>query len=231
MIKSILSHFSPGQVRERVTGLFREKRCPLCRSVHKETSFLCPSCSSGIERSPRDREFEKHYGMFHFSNIYCYASYSGTMREMITAWKFNSRLEFSSVFGCMMKELGTKIPEEPLPELIIPVPLHRSRLLKRGFNQSLVLAESLSDSTGIPVGLSALKRVRKTIAQSTLSGSERRENLLKAFTADNEIVSGKRILLVDDVFTTGSTADECARTLLDSGAAEVEVMVLALALF
>ncbi len=228
MLGSLLSHFSPLRALERIRYALGDKRCPLCRSVHQEAGFLCAVCSAEIDLTHPNLSAQDN--IFHFSKIYYYGIYSGALQKMITAWKFNNRMEFSSVFAEMVEELGSRLPEKSRPELVIPVPLHRSRLRTRGFNQSLILGKKLANNIDIPLAVNALCRIRKTPPQTTLSGNERRENLSRAFVADPTQISGKRIMLVDDVLTTGSTADECARALIESGASGVEVMVLARAL-
>jgi ComF family protein len=113
-------------------------------------------------------------------------------------------------------------------ELIIPVPLHRSRLRARGMNQSLVLARLIFRSSAEKIRPSVLIRIKNTRSQTDLSGDERRQNLRGVFAVNpKKAVAGKRILLVDDVFTTGTTVDECAKTLKKQHAAEILVWTLA----
>jgi len=110
------------------------------------------------------------------------------------------------------------------PDLVIPVPLHVKRLRKRGFNQALLVAELLAQEWRIPLHRQAMKRMRWTEPQINLAAELRRENVKGAFTVpDTALVAGKRVLLVDDVFTTGSTVDECARMLKKAGATDVLV--------
>jgi ComF family protein len=112
-------------------------------------------------------------------------------------------------------------------EFIVPVPLHRSRERTRGFNQAKVLAKMLSRRTGTPL-LDCLARIRRTPTQTRFDRVERMENLLNAFKMrKNNSVQGKELILVDDVFTTGSTANECARILKKAGAVSVRVLTIA----
>jgi ComF family protein len=113
-------------------------------------------------------------------------------------------------------------------DVIIPVPLHVSRLRWRGFNQSQHLALSLASAAGIPLDSFILERVRPTRPQVQLNEAERRRNVARAFhVARPERVRGRRVLLIDDVYTTGATVDECSRVLLRNGCAHVDVLVLA----
>jgi ComF family protein len=111
-------------------------------------------------------------------------------------------------------------------DLIVPVPLHRHRLKERGFNQSLLLARSIAGNFDMPVDFESLRRIRETGPQVNLGGAERADNVKGAFAAGDS-VKGKKVLLIDDVLTTGSTVRECAKTLLGKGALEVAVYTAA----
>jgi ComF family protein len=115
-------------------------------------------------------------------------------------------------------------------ELIVPVPLHYFRLVRRGFNQSAWLTAALSRSSGVPMSVDALKRVRATPIQGGLSAEGRRRNVQGAFrvrASRTKLVRERRILLVDDVLTTGATAEACSRVLKRAGARCVDVLTLA----
>jgi ComF family protein len=112
--------------------------------------------------------------------------------------------------------------------LLIPVPLHVKRLRERGFNQSLLLADKLGKKHKLPVSFSLLKRHKFTLTQTGLNKTEREENIKGAFVVtDKKKVSDENIILVDDVYTTGATINECAKTLLKTGAQKVAVLTLA----
>lgn len=127
---------------------------------------------------------------------------------------------------------GILLARCPLPvyayDRIVPVPLHPKRLRWRGFNQALLLARPLSKHTGTPIDAHSLRRLRATRPQVELTGAERRNNVARAFVVTRpRAIRGRRILLVDDVYTTGSTVEECSRALLAAGARVVDVLVLA----
>lgn len=157
-----------------------------------------------------------------------YGAYGGLLRELLTGFKFNGRLGL----GGLVQALAVQAWErqgadwEP-PGLIVPVPLHETRLAGRGFNQSLEAARGLGRRLGAPVSAQALARVRATRPQTGLSAVERRSNIRDAFAAQEDLVNGRTVLLVDDIMTTGGTLRECARALARAGAVEVRVLVLA----
>jgi ComF family protein len=129
--------------------------------------------------------------------------------------------------------LGTLLAERyPFPRevVLVPVPLHPRRLRKRGFNQALLLARALAQSRGLPVAARAIRRVRDTRAQPGLAAIERRRNLADAFVlAAPDAVGGRHVVLIDDVLTTGATADACARVLRAGGARRVDVYTVGVA--
>jgi ComF family protein len=120
------------------------------------------------------------------------------------------------------------LPDAMDIDVIMPVPLHPARLREREYNQSLLLADQLGRHTRKPVSTSILLRVLATDPQTTLSRHERLQNLRRAFSVSSpETVAGQRILLVDDVFTTGTTLNECAKVLLAAGAESVDALTAA----
>jgi ComF family protein len=113
-------------------------------------------------------------------------------------------------------------------DLLVPVPLHAGRLRERGFNQSLLLAAEISTTTGIPCEKRLLLKVKSTVPQIHLSGSQREKEIKGAFRVSCEDrIQRKTVLLIDDVFTTGATVNECSKVLLASGAQRVDVLTLA----
>jgi len=123
--------------------------------------------------------------------------------------------------------LGQALPRDSAYDAIVPMPLHWRKRWQRGFNQAALLAREISKRTHIPVE-NALRRVRNTAAQAGLTNAKRRKNVSGAFRAKkNAKLAGKRVLLIDDVMTTGATAATCARALKLAGAAEVTLLTLA----
>jgi len=165
--------------------------------------------------------------VFLFNRARSALSYSGRIPFLICAFKYGrdlstlSSLAFIATQSRAYKELKT-------PDIIIPVPLHKKRLQQRGFNQALLLAQAIFPQWKKRIDYHALVRHQNTIAQTNLNHAQRKSNVSGAFLVKNpKMVESRRILLVDDVFTTGSTANECSKNLLSAGATEVEVFTLA----
>ncbi len=151
--------------------------------------------------------------------------YAAPVDYLIQRLKYNNTLSLAALLGKLMAEhIG--LQEGPLPERIIPVPLHPHRLWERGYNQSLELARPIADALGIPLDFASCRRIRHTDTQSALSAHTRRKNVRGVF-AINENLDAGHVAIVDDVMTTGSTAWELASTLRKAGVISVEVWACA----
>jgi len=155
-----------------------------------------------------------------------YGQYEGVLKQLIFEFKYRRRPEIAGFLGKKMTETLENL-QWPSFDYIVPVPLHRERLGERGYNQALLLAKVVSKNTGIPISC-CLVRKKATEHQTLLDKRLRRQNLEEAFNADLRAdLSGKRILLLDDVYTTGSTADACTNALIYAGAKEIYVLTCA----
>jgi len=156
--------------------------------------------------------------------------YDGPARDMVLGLKFQRRRELALPMGRWMARAGREFFEGS--PLVVPVPLHRFRLWQRRFNQSADLARAFARSAGLEVSVTALKRNRRTKAQVGLDAKERHKNVRGAFVlagAEAQNISGRPVILIDDVLTTGSTVSACTRVLRRAGAARVDVLTFALA--
>lgn len=157
--------------------------------------------------------------------------YEGASRDLIHAFKYHSKTYLRRPLALLTIERLSEFIQSRRPDLIMPVPLHRKKLSSRGFNQAVLLGEILSQRLRIPLDRRNLQRIRWTEPQVNLAEHDRRTNVKGAFSIqDSVLVSGRRVLLVDDVLTTGSTADECGKVLKAAGAADVTVVTVARAL-
>jgi ComF family protein len=166
-----------------------------------------------------------------FSAARSFGYYTGEMATLIQGLKFQGRRNLTALLAPLLARTLSESWEREEFDLIVPVPLHPRRRRNRGYNQSGLLAQALSAQIAVPFGDRALRRIRPTLPQVGLSNPQRLENVRKAFVCpDPPKVSGKRILLVDDVITTGATTASAAQALLRAGCFRVSVLTVARAL-
>jgi ComF family protein len=149
-------------------------------------------------------------------------------RALVHALKYGDRLDLAPMMGRWISNAGRELLAET--DALVPVPLHWRRQWARRFNQSAMLAAAVAKETGVPIAFGALKRIKATAQQVGLSQTERATNIQGAFKVPEDgkaAVAGRRLVLVDDVLTSGATVEGCARALLRSGAANVDVLVFA----
>ncbi len=146
------------------------------------------------------------------------------IRHLITGLKFGAQFKNARLLGNLLADHVGKAAEKP--DCIIPVPLHKARYHERGFNQALEIARTVSKSLGIPVDYASCGRHKDTPHQTGLSAKKRRQNLRRAFSVQNSI-QAQHIAIIDDVMTTGSTANALATELKKAGASRVDVWVCA----
>ena len=157
-----------------------------------------------------------------FDEAFCYGAYEGTLRKLIHLFKYSGMRRLAAPLGAL---LADALPRDRQFDVVTAVPLHWRRRWQRGFNQSKLLAQAIARRRGIPA-MNVLGRASATRAQAGLSNAQRRENVAGAFRARRR-VAGLRVLLVDDVMTTGATAGACARALKQAGAKSVALAALA----
>lgn len=222
---------------EKVLDLLYPPRCPVCHDILQPgRTFICDSCVQYLPfvREPvckkcgkplesdeeelcfdcqkLEHEFTQGIGVFLYDDI---------MRKSLHYFKYQGRVEYGEFYArCMWKHARPMI-EVWKPEVIVPVPVHKMRYRERGYNQAEVVADRFSKIAGIPVEKGYIIRREKTRAQKDLTPEERRENLQKAFEPGKRAVDCKRILLIDDIYTTGSTMDAVSKILREGGAEEI----------
>jgi ComF family protein len=163
-------------------------------------------------------------GLTGFDAAFAYGCYEAVLREMVHLLKYGGVRSLASPMGAF---LAAALPRNQRFDMVLPMPMHWMRRWRRGFNQAELLAAEVSKRTGISLA-SPVRRIRSTPPQAGLSRARRRENMSGAFAmARRADVKGKRVLLVDDVLTTGATASACAGVLKKAGAKYVAVLAVA----
>lgn len=154
--------------------------------------------------------------------------YDGPGRELIHSFKYDYKTHLRRPLAILTADALTGFVTSLKPDLLVPVPLHVKRLRSRGFNQAVLIGEMLAAEWGISMERRVLQRIRWTEPQINLAAGQRKTNVKGAFAvADAEAVKNRTVLLFDDVYTTGSTVDECAKVLKRSGAGKVIVVTVA----
>lgn len=230
-------------LREFFLDLLFPRRCPVCdRPVAPFGSLVCASCEQtfqyikqpcclkcGKPLAQEEQEYchdcsvHRHYfdrGMALFE----YKSISGSLYR----FKYKGRQEYAAYYAFRMAENCKRFIEECRPDALVPVPIHKSRRYRRGYNQAEVLARELSVLTGIPVVTDLILRVHKTAPMKDLSAAERQNNLKKAFKICRNDVKLSTIIIIDDIYTTGSTIDAMSIELRKAGVERIYFMTLAI---
>ena len=166
--------------------------------------------------------------MHRFAKAYSMGLYAGPLRELIHHYKYGGKVHLKDDLVTLLLERTGFVAEGRCYDALVHVPIHQSKVAAREFDQSRVLARELARRTAIPHLAETLERIRATPAQVGLRQVERRRNVRGAFRVSQpEAIENKRLLLVDDVMTSGATVNECTRVLQRAGATRVEVVTLA----
>lgn len=191
------------------------KKCgiPLAKTI-SDNGIICMDCLDGKKKK-------------YFRLSRAMIEYDKSSKKIVLDFKFLDHLENKKLLVNWLEIAGKDIFNEGV-DLILPVPLHYTRVFERKYNQSAILAKELAKRKGIDIDFGCLKRCKKTQPQVMCSGKNRKKNVKGAFEViDNSKIKGKRIVLVDDVYTTGSTLRECAKALLKAGAKSVDTLTIA----
>lgn len=212
-------------------------RCPVCDCIldsgelihekcHRKLFFVKEPCCARCGR-PVDSDREEYcfdcskQGLRSFVQGKSLFIYKGAIKETMYRFKYSNKREYGNFFASEVVKNYSKWIKQKEIQAIVPVPMYRKKKRIRGYNQAEVFAKALSAQTGIPVETNIVTRVRDTKPLKLLNPEERKNNLKNAFQGINNIVKYDYILLVDDIYTTGSTAEAVSRELLKMGAKEV----------
>lgn len=219
-------------------SLFFPKYCMACNNaLVKGEHLICIRCDYEIPKTDSHLDKQNYVAIKFFGKIrltdavaYLKFSKSGKVQRLLHRLKYDNRPEIGELIGRKYGQELTACAFEKAYDIIVPVPLHKSKLRRRGYNQSTAFGKGLSETTGLLLRDDLLKRNVKTSTQTRKSRMERWKNVEHIFVVpDAAAVKDKRILLVDDVITTGATIESCAQELLDAGCASVGVAAIAAA--
>ena len=224
-----------------VADIFYPRCCPVCQKIlADQRRMICPECEKElrpighprcykcgkpIETGEYCRDCQKHRHVYEQGRgIFVY---DGIMRRSVTRYKYYGCREYGDFYARAMYRYAQKELREWKPDLIVPVPVHRSKERQRGFNQAALLAEKIAEGLSLPVNTRGLRRIHSTAPQKKLGKYERGENLKHAFVADARYLQGvRRAFLIDDIYTTGSTVNYCAGALKQAGIEKVWFLTL-----
>ncbi len=234
-----------GNIKKRLQELLfpEPAQCCFCLQQSQQGQF-CASCWQQLSMADK-QEFCRKCGRIltnekvcpeclGFKGAYSFAravgEYQGIYREILYQYKYIGKQSLARPMGRLMADTVLADSRYAGTQLIVPIPLAPSKYAQRKFNQSELLAWEVGNCLGLPVQVDLLKRVRDTLTQAKLTRAERRANLVGAFRVQHELAQllmGKKLLLVDDVLTTGTTISEATRVLMANGAKEVVVLTWA----
>lgn len=225
LLKHVIDFILP--VRCRTCGVHSETDAPLCSTCWSKIQFItepaCERCGAPLHFIGAEciscPSFDPSW-----DRVYAATVYNDCSKKLILRFKHGGCTELSALFG---QWITYRLPHDLIIDHIIPVPLHRWRLMWRGYNQATLLSKQINPAL---VNTSILKRHRYTHSMGTLTFNKRLKNLKDAFIAHTDLVQKKHILLIDDVLTSGATLNACAHTLKQAGALSVTCAVLSRAI-
>lgn len=208
---------------EKILDLLYPKQCIICGKFNED--FICNKCYKQFEKQPiiqeySDKNFKEHMYIFKYEN---------TIRNLILDYKFNDKAyiyEFFTKIILKNKKICRKLKSY---DIIIPVPIHKKREQERGYNQSSLIAKKIAKEIENLIMIEdVLIKTKNNKKQSSLSMYERQENVKSVYKLQNkEKIYNKKIIIFDDIYTTGATANECAKVLKENGAKEILVFTIA----
>lgn len=209
---------------EFILNLLYPKTCGICKKICKQ--YICPKCKYNIKKY--EIANIKKFKDKHFEEMAYIFKYEGIIRERIIEYKFFEAGYIYKTFSEIIiknKKISDFIKKY---DIIIPVPVHKNRKKQRGYNQTELIAKEIGTKLKIDTQINVLIKMQNTKPQSMLDKENRKKNVKNAYKTQNESkIYGKNVLLLDDIYTTGSTANECSRMLKFAGANKIGVLTIA----
>ncbi|MFV0465927.1 MAG: double zinc ribbon domain-containing protein [Lachnospiraceae bacterium] len=225
------------------TDILLPRRCPICGQIPSGADRICPdclkkiriavepvctNCGKPIEKVQDEICYDCGRTRHLFRQGKAYCLHTGVIRDSMYQIKYANKREYMQVFAKEWYDLNCEWISRKQIQMIIPIPLHRKKRRQRGYNQAKVMADELGKYLDIPVEHKLLYRCRQTRPQKDLNDTMRRQNLKNAFQTVSSPIRLKNILLVDDIYTTGSTIDAAVSALLEAGVENVYFAVISI---
>lgn len=221
MYRTILSYYNYYMINflRQLLDLIYKRRCYFCGST-KENTLMCSKCCKKVELlSPKILEYIDSVP------VYSATVYEKEIQKMIRGIKYHNQSELAVFQAQLMFDYWKKLSVSEQNFVLVPVPLYKKREKKRKYNQMMLVAQEFSKLSGYEINSQILKRVKDTKPQYKLSKKERLENLHGAFEYNDGHYNGEKLLLLDDILTTGSTMSEMIKTLKNAGVQDLTVFV------
>lgn len=206
---------------------YTDELCPKCR---REIKYIenpsCMKCGKQIIEPQQEYCDDCKKSNHTFDSGVAVFNYSTKLKESIYRFKYCDCKIYGRFYGMEMANKYQRLILKWCPNVIIPVPIHKKRMKKRGYNQSEIIGKAVSQLSGVPIDNNILKRISNTLPQKDLNSTYRRKNVEKAFKTSEDIVKYKRVVLIDDIYTTGCTIDACAKELKSMGVEKVFFMTI-----
>jgi ComF family protein len=234
MTKTVLKELNKGFVH-----LFYPSLCEGCRKPLVENEeVLCISCSLQLPETAYHNVPDNETAMrfagripFMYATSFGWFTNDGLLQHLVHGLKYKGKKDNGRYLGSLLGKRLREANVQPGVDMIIPVPLHKSKRAKRGYNQSMLIAEGISAALGVPASDDLLTRVRDTESQTAKTRAERVENMTEAFRLkEGAQLAGKHILLCDDVLTTGGTLEACALALMKEESVKISLVTIGIAI-
>ena len=219
-------------IQEKITNLIYPQTCGICGKI--ATKSICPKCNRELKKQAevnilQKEEIEENIKKEkYFEELMYIFKYEGQVRKLILDYKFNEKSYLYKTFVNFLLKNEKIFENIKKYDKIIPVPISKKRNKERGYNQSMLIAEEIANKTNLELVNNCLIKTKNIIEQSKLNKEDRQQNIQGVYSLQNErLITNKKILLVDDIYTTGSTVNECCKILQQANPKTIGVLVLA----
>lgn len=216
------------EIQKNFLNLIYPQTCGICGKL--DSNSLCKKCEINLKKQSenqiinKERELKDKY----FSELMYIFKYEGQIRKLILDYKFNDKAYIYLTFVNFLLKNKKIFENIKSYDTIIPVPISKKRLKIRGYNQSLLIAKKIAEQTNLELVNNCLIKTKNIIEQSKLNKEERKQNIQGVYKLENKkLIENKKILLIDDIYTTGSTVNECSKMLMNGKPDKIGVLVLA----